>query len=482
MEKTPNNNDKKEDTIKITSNYSKKELEKDFQELLEEKNSNEIDGLDLGGCGSKNRDDLIFKNNNKETPNNDSSCCNNKKEKDSCCKEEKETNKKDGKKNKNKQKEDKKPCAQVKKFISKYICQKCSVNKSNYYVRQEYFCKDCFLKSNEHKFRSNLRAHCKIRHEDNLLVCLSGGINSMLMLYLFNLSLNESNSTKKMFFKIQFLFIDDSFYFTDYKNNKNKEALLELRKENQEALKKLSEIHQFKIHTINLEYCFELGSLNKDNSIVHSQDLVDTTNFDLIDKLISNVSEINNINYQNQYSGILVKNLIYYYSINHSFNKIILGDSQTSQINNVFNDLINGRGNNIVVSYVDNTTLAGKISILFPMMDYLEKEILILSRIYKIDILKSSIKNISSNKGKGGKPFLGDHSLLIKNFLNKLQEKSFPTTPTIISTAEKLITEPVKDLEKDTCKCCYRKRDDLFNLMEIGSFEDIKDDKRYDYY
>eukprot|EP00340_Litonotus_pictus_P009647 CAMPEP_0170518560 /NCGR_PEP_ID=MMETSP0209-20121228/4223_1 /TAXON_ID=665100 ORGANISM="Litonotus pictus, Strain P1" /NCGR_SAMPLE_ID=MMETSP0209 /ASSEMBLY_ACC=CAM_ASM_000301 /LENGTH=335 /DNA_ID=CAMNT_0010804169 /DNA_START=537 /DNA_END=1547 /DNA_ORIENTATION=+ len=296
----------------------------------------------------------------------------------------------------------------------------------------------------------------------------------MLMLYLFNLSLNESHSTKKMFFKIQFLFIDDSFFFSDYRTNKDKERLLSIRKENMEALTQLAEAYTFNINMINLEQCLNLNTL-KDTS---NSNLIETTDFDLIDTIFSKLKQLNNVNYQNRYSEILIKNLILFYSSIHKYNKVVLGDSQTSMANSVFNHLVEGRGYNINISYVDNTTLPGKVSLLYPMRDFLEKEVLIMNKVFNISVLKNSVKNLKVNtEVKGGKkPFGGDHSSLISNFLSGLQEKAFPTTPTVINTAEKLIYEAPKDLKAGLCSCCTGRKDELFNEMEIGSIDDMKNE------
>lgn len=516
MEKLDNN----KETI---SNFDKKQLEKEFKELISEKDKFDIDGLDFNYCGtSNNQEDFIksitnnWKNNPGQNDNitdviNNCNCeCSIKKENSKCCESKTlEVKAKSTKKAKNKiPKENKlnnfdetKSNTNTintniskfsKKFISKDICQKCAINKSKYYVRQEYFCGECFIKSNEHKFRLNLRAHCRIRHEDNLLVCLSGGINSMLMLHLFNLSLNESTSTKKLFFKIKFLFVDDSFFFSDYRTNKDKDKLLSIRNENAIILEKLASLYQFEITTINLEYCLNLDTIDSlGKSTENNNKLNQKTDFELIDKLISNINSLNNVNYRNRYCSIITKNLIYYYSIINKFDKIVLGNSQTTLMNDVFNNLIDGRGNNINVSYVDSTTLPGKLTLLYPMKDFLEKEVLIMLRTWKINILNSSVKNLNNKQentgGKSsGKPLGGDHSLLISLFLSKLQDKAFPTTPTVISTAEKLIIESYNENNKnskneencDHCEMCFGRKDGLYNEMEIGSIEALKDDNR----
>ena len=122
-------------------------------------------------------------------------------------KEEKNKRQKDNKKNN--------------KVTDKKICEKCSENSSKIYNRNKFLCLNCFDSIIIHKFKSNLRTCCKIRQEDYLLVCISGGKYSMGMLELFHQSFNDSNSKRKLFFKIKILYIDDSILL------KEKEKIIE---------------------------------------------------------------------------------------------------------------------------------------------------------------------------------------------------------------------------------------------------------------
>ena len=103
--------------------------------------------------------------------------------------EEKEadTNKKENKNKKNKIKD-------------KKLCEKCNQNKSKVYNRNKFLCLDCFNEIIIHKFKANLRTCCKIRQEDYILVCISGGNFSMSMLEMFSQSFNETKSNRKLFF------------------------------------------------------------------------------------------------------------------------------------------------------------------------------------------------------------------------------------------------------------------------------------------
>ena len=101
------------------------------------------------------------------------------------------------------------------KIIDKKICQKCNENNSKVYNRNKFLCLQCFNEIIVHKFKANLRTCCKIRQEDYILVCISGGNFSMSMLEMFRQSFDESKSNRKLFFKIKILYIDDSLFLKD---------------------------------------------------------------------------------------------------------------------------------------------------------------------------------------------------------------------------------------------------------------------------
>ena len=127
-----------------------------------------------------------------------------------------ETNpEKESKINEDNQNNKQKGAKKSKKIIDKKICEKCSQNPSKIYNRNKFLCLNCFNGIIIHKFKSNLRTCCKIKQEDYLLVCISGGNYSMAMLELFHQSFNDSNSSRKLFFKIKILYIDDSILLKD---------------------------------------------------------------------------------------------------------------------------------------------------------------------------------------------------------------------------------------------------------------------------
>lgn len=358
----------------------------------------------------------------------------------------------------------------------KKICNKCKSTKANYINRTESICKLCVSEIILHKFKSNLRAQCRIRHEDELLICISGGVSSQIMLRLFDKALNNNQSTKKLFFKVKFLYVDESFLYTDYYINQDKERLDKVRKENIERITSLVKEYKFKIDVVLLEHSIkpeqimkvDVGSVETDYSQVLS--------------FLNSVYSLNNLTYIKKYVEIMKHNMISLYGIRSNINKIVIGNSQTNMVIKVFNDIVQGRSNNIDSNSFVTRFYNTNILYIRPMKDFLLKEILIMNHIFTIESLPSSnwtyfLECSLMNKNNKNKllntnsPSNSDSSLLIQNVLYKLQDKLFSTTPTISSTIEKVRLSPLDKEKEEYCLFCFKVKDNIINQLEVGSIE-----------
>ena len=85
-------------------------------------------------------------------------------------------------------------------------------------------CKACFLDVFSHRFRASLRKNLKIWKDDLNLIALSGGSNSMAMMHLLYSSLLENQGTKKMFFRVHIIYIDEGkavYNWSDEESERN---------------------------------------------------------------------------------------------------------------------------------------------------------------------------------------------------------------------------------------------------------------------
>ncbi len=149
--------------------------------------------------------------------------------------------------------------------------------------------------------------------------------------------------------------------------------------------------------------------------------------------------------------------------------KVVFGKSTHSQTQDIFNMVIKGRGFNLrdESDYIDDHFLKGKVSILYPMRDFLRKEILIYNYLFKVEILYKSFYNASTNINL---PYNGNSNLLLNGFFNKLQEKSHTTASTVLNTSDRL---KKKDKNLEYCELCFGYKDEILNKLEIGSITDF---------
>jgi tRNA(Ile)-lysidine synthase TilS/MesJ len=353
----------------------------------------------------------------------------------------------------------------IKKIINKKICYKCKTNKSNYLNRTEFICKDCLLKNLNHKFRSNLRAHCKIKHEDYVLVCVSGGASSMAMLHWFNTTFNDKTSNRKLFFKLKVLHVDSSVY---YINNSTKEEMQEKRNKTKTEFENLCKGFGFNVEIINLENIMKINNphLDDENSL---KEYI---------SLYNKICKIGSFN--EDFNKIMTRNCIFDYAIQNNFNKIVFGNCAQSLVNNIFSTVVKGRGFSLreEVGYIDTHYLKGKITVLKPLRDFLSREILLYNHMSQVNLMYSPLDLVDLEyptlNSKINLPHNGNTHNLIKHFFDNLQDKMSSTITTVMGTAEKLKVREPKDCA--SCEFCLDYADEVYNQLEIGSIDSISNE------
>ena len=304
-----------------------------------------------------------------------------------------------------------------KKIKDKKICEKCNINSSQLYNRNKFLCLNCFNGIIIHKFKSNLRTCCKIRQEDYLLVCISGGNYSMGMLELFHQSFNDSNSNRKLFFKIKILYVDDSILI------KEKEKIIAERQKRKLFLEKKMKEYNFDYDIIYLE---KVMNLNNDNSIINDNKEYENI---LIEKFLNIFELIPNAGgFRTKFIQISINNLIFFYAMKNIFTKIVFGNNGQGLVRQSFFNIITGNGKDVKhnITHVDNTYLNGKILIYRPLQDFFDKEISYFNHYHKVDIIYPVYKD-------------DNLTLILSNFFGKLQNEKLHTVPSVINTAEKVI-------------------------------------------
>ena len=343
-----------------------------------------------------------------------------------------------------KEEKDKKPKVNKKnnKVTDKKICEKCLENSSKIYNRNKFLCLNCFDSIIIHKFKSNLRTCCKIRQEDYLLVCISGGNYSMGMLELFHQSFNDSNSKRKLFFKIKILYIDDSILL------KEKEKIIEERQKRKLFLDKKMKEYKFDYDIIYLEKVMNLNDIKIN--------LIDNNEYDniLIEKYLKIFESISNTGgFKTKFIQISINNLIFFYTLKNKFTKIVFGNNGQGLVRQSFFNIITGNGKDIKhnITHVDDTYLNGKIIIYRPLQDFFDKEISYFNHYHKVEIIYPVYKDDNLTK-------------ILSTFFGKLQFERLNTVPSVINTAEKVAVYKSEKI----CKFCLSYLDKNKNKLEFG--------------
>ena len=343
-----------------------------------------------------------------------------------------------------KEEKNKKPKVNKKnnKVTDKKICEKCLENSSKIYNRNKFLCLNCFDSIIIHKFKSNLRTCCKIRQEDYLLVCISGGNYSMGMLELFHQSFNDSNSKRKLFFKIKILYIDDSILL------KEKEKIIEERQKRKLFLDKKMKEYKFDYDIIYLEKVMNLNDIKIN--------LTDNNEYDsiLIEKYLKIFESISNTGgFKTKFIQISINNLIFFYTLKNKFTKIVFGNNGQGLVRQSFFNIITGNGKDIKhnITHGDDTYLNGKIIIYRPLQDFFDKEISYFNHYHKVEIIYPVYKDDNLTK-------------ILSTFFGKLQFERLNTVPSVINTAEKVAVYKSEKI----CKFCLSYLDKNKNKLEFG--------------
>lgn len=336
-------------------------------------------------------------------------------------------------------------------------------------IRGDRMCEPCFNISAIHRFKTNLRNHLKIWKDDQNLICVSGGPNSMAMLHLMYVSL-FGESQRKMFFKVHIIHIDESavYGYDEAKQQENLNIFIE-------ACTKFN----FDYTVLKLESVFDIEQLNPntkkyaslpEESKEYVNHVYESTeeNRQKLTELLKYPSEL--CSNREDLVFFLKKWLLIDFALKFNFKKLLLGCTALSVTSKVMSEIAKGRGLSLPndVTFVDERYLED-IKFMNPMRDYLHSEIELYNRIN--DVKKFDQKPLCMTDSKKGKslPGFGNMNILCQDFINALQESNAQTVHTILRTSNKLKIGMVEDEDKNFCVLCYGIVDHATNILEVGS-------------
>jgi cytoplasmic tRNA 2-thiolation protein 2 len=355
----------------------------------------------------------------------------------------------------------------------KKLCSKCKELLATLKYRNDPCCRACYLGILDHKFRAGLRTSVKIWKEDLILVCVSGGQNSIALAKMVNECLFNP-SQRKMFFKAQLFHINESAIYNF--NEKQEQANLEI-------IKNLAKNLNFELNLINIEDIFEIANDKLQASILtpYNIDLKDiekkaegspkpssSENRKKLQLMLENLSEQGSSK-----EDVLLHFktwLINHYAIKQSFKKIFVGDTAQKIATKSLASLCKGRGVNLFSDIAVQDQKVQGIDLMRPMHDFLTKEVMLYNHLHKMAphfLLNPSIAD--SNNVSKSIPENGSMDRVLEKFVEKLQNGFPATVHTILNTLDKIKPRTV---HTQICPLCLGKRDKISNVLEKGSVID----------
>jgi cytoplasmic tRNA 2-thiolation protein 2 len=316
-------------------------------------------------------------------------------------------------------------------------------------IRKDRNCEECFNQAAITRFKTNLRTNLKIWKDDNNLICVSGGDNSMAMLHLMHVSL-FGEAQRKMFFKVHIIHIDDSavFGWDEQKTHENISIVVD-------ACKKFG----FNYTVLKIESVFDIKTLNPntkkfDKDEEEKKDYVNQVfdsspeNRERLQEILKYPSEL--CSNKEDMIFFFKKWVLLDFALKFGFKKLLLGCSAVNITSKVMSEIAKGRGLSLPndVTFVDDRYLED-IKFMNPMRDYLKNELDIYNRMHDIKIIdQKPFSLMEMNKGKN-LPGYGSMNLLCEDFINLLQESNEQTVHTVLRTSNKLKIGLVEDQEKN---------------------------------
>lgn len=300
-------------------------------------------------------------------------------------------------------------------------CIKCKQIGSVVLRGRDTYCERCFLTNVTHKVRSSLGKNRLLRSNERVLLALSGGCSSTIMLDIIHDAV-QLNNHKKL--RVQAICVHVMGCET---------PLLPIQKQTTNAQKLI-------------EFCEALG-LQIYIAHISTLDFEDIRSPNVIPKLDNeNIENINHIlvnmtqTARSDYICKIRRKMFIKYAVKLNCDYVLVGDSAVTMASNMLSGIVVGRGKQVQydVGFCD---FRNKINILRPMKEVTMEELKTYIEIKKLDGIENQECNENSLQ----------HAIL--SFVHDLQGNSQATISTVCKTADKIGTQDnTKQLE--TLRVC----------------------------
>ncbi|XP_073957440.1 cytosolic thiouridylase subunit 2 isoform X1 [Choristoneura fumiferana] len=314
-------------------------------------------------------------------------------------------------------------------------CKKCDISGTVVLRRKDYYCGNCFITNINHKFRACIGKNRAISPHEKVLVCLSGGRSSTVLLDMIYNGITISNH-KKLRMTPFFLHLID--------NNKNSEQIAN-------TVVRQCKQYDFEVFMIHMsEYVSNSTNLPEPNSIP-----ANNYEAELQAMLGSMTATVRNdfvVKIRRHLSIRIAEQLQCHF--------IFTAETTATLAINLLSNLTVGRGAQVQddVSFCDARD--GKVKILRPMKDISKEELIYyikinnLNPIDQIDVKENSLQSV------------------IGTFVTELQDSFQATISTICKTADKIGTDAGEETNQQCvlCECDLRMKNNKLTALDATNF------------
>ena len=302
----------------------------------------------------------------------------------------------------------------------------------------------------------------------------------MAMLHFLYNCLGGNKSTKKMFFKIHILYIEEGPAIYGWSP--------ELTEKHRHLITSTCEKYQFPYTIVPLESVFDIKQDMLNDTA--SQEELDSVVYKTLhqDLLINGCIEVGDLeahraqlqklvgsldaSFAADLCFFLKKQLIAIFCLDYNFKRVLLATTGHSVATQLIGALAKGRGASIYneVAYFDDKYFGGRVSFCNPMKEFLQKEIAIFNHKNGVKIIAQKSLAMIRNAMTKQPPFFGSTDLLVEGFFNRMQAGyNVNTVPTVIRLTQKLQKQDYSGQAYPFCPLCFGPRDKINNLLEVGS-------------
>lgn len=296
-------------------------------------------------------------------------------------------------------------------------CMKCSKAQAVVVVRlNDPLCEACFMTYFVHKFRATIGKARVIRHEDKVLLAVSGGPCSLAMLRLVCEGLS-GKTAKKFRFRPGVLFIDEGALLGIEE--------LERAKIKQEVSEFVAKNGGFDFYNANLEDIFQEKIVRTENEIQGCSSTIPVAKlkhcFNSLPSLTAKEDLLRSLRHQ----------LFVRIALREGYPKVMVGDCASRISVRILSDISQGRGEALPfdTGFVDSRH--GNIIIVRPMREFVAKEILLYNFFQGIDAI--SVPTLATKAD-----CYASIDRLTEEFVGGLQAQFPFTVNTIFRTGDKL--------------------------------------------